>query len=184
MVDNCVVEGFYDNVLVQEPPSGSLSNVRIRRTQVLDAFSGSGTGRPQGMYASGVDGLVLEGNLFDHNGWKDGVSSPTVFSHNVYTADCTNLTVKGNIFSNASSFGLIVQSSATGNIVNPDIENNLRDANALSLLYESLASAHRRAGARGEAAATDARRRALWQHWDTRLPGNAFVARRLATVSP
>jgi hypothetical protein len=66
----------------------------------------------------------------------------------------------------------------------PDIENNLRDANALSLLYESLASAHRRAGARGEAAATDARRRALWQHWDTRLPGNAFVARRLATVSP
>jgi tetratricopeptide (TPR) repeat protein len=65
-----------------------------------------------------------------------------------------------------------------------DVENDLRNANTLSLLYDSLARAHRLAGAEEAAAGVEAKRRALWQDWDRKLPDNAFVARRLATPGP
>lgn len=63
----------------------------------------------------------------------------------------------------------------------PDIEHVLKDANDLSLLWESLARLHRTAGAEKEATAVDAQRTALWQHWNRTLPNNPFVARRLAS---
>ncbi len=61
----------------------------------------------------------------------------------------------------------------------PDVEHDLTYANRLAGLYDALAAAQRRSGALDDAAATDARRQALWEYWARRLPGNAFVARRL-----
>jgi len=61
----------------------------------------------------------------------------------------------------------------------PDVEHDLTYANTLSQLYGALATAQRQAGALDDAAALEGRRRALWEHWAQRLPGNAFVARRL-----
>jgi tetratricopeptide (TPR) repeat protein len=65
----------------------------------------------------------------------------------------------------------------------PDLENDLRDTNQLSLLLDDLARLHRKAGATEKAAALDARRAALWQHWNRKLPNNPFVLRRLGTAS-
>ncbi len=66
----------------------------------------------------------------------------------------------------------------------PDVEHDLTNANRLARLYEALAAAERAAGAVSDAAATDALRQALWQHWSQQLPGNAFVARQLAASAP
>ena len=61
----------------------------------------------------------------------------------------------------------------------PDVEHDLSSANRLAALYDALAAAQRQTGALDAAAATDARRLAIWTHWARRLPGNTFVARRL-----
>ena len=62
----------------------------------------------------------------------------------------------------------------------PDVEHDLTYANRLARLYDALAKAQRQAGALEDAAASAGRRRALWEHWARQLPGDAFVARRLA----
>ena len=63
-----------------------------------------------------------------------------------------------------------------------DVDHDLRDANSLALLCEDLARLYRAAGDVDQATALDARRLALWQHWDRTLPGNPFVQRRLAAM--
>ena len=65
----------------------------------------------------------------------------------------------------------------------PDLENDLRDTNQLSLLLDDLARLNRMAGATEKAAALDARRAAMWQHWNRKLPNNRFVLRRLGAAS-
>ena len=65
-----------------------------------------------------------------------------------------------------------------------DFDHDLRDANSLSLLYEDLARLYRSSGVTGPAVALDAKRLALWQHWDRALPNNPFVRRKLASLQP
>lgn len=64
------------------------------------------------------------------------------------------------------------------------IQDDLRNAPTLSQLYESLGRLYRRIGNAPKAEAATARRLALWQYWDQKLPGNAFVRRQLAAISP
>ncbi len=62
----------------------------------------------------------------------------------------------------------------------PDIDNDLRDAYSFALINRGLARLHRLAGANDKANAVEARTRALWAHWNRKLPSNPFVLRRLA----
>ena len=64
----------------------------------------------------------------------------------------------------------------------PDVEHDLRDAYSLSLLYEDLGRLYRVNAASDKADATDAKRRALWTHWNEARPGIPFVLRQLAAV--
>jgi hypothetical protein len=64
-----------------------------------------------------------------------------------------------------------------------NVENDLRDANSLSLLYADLARVHRAAGALDKAEAIEARRVALWTRWREKLPNNPFVRRQLAPTT-
>jgi tetratricopeptide (TPR) repeat protein len=61
----------------------------------------------------------------------------------------------------------------------PQSESRLEDAVALSNLYADAASMYRRAGRRDAASTLDSQRLQLWQHWETALPGNAFVSRQM-----
>ena len=65
----------------------------------------------------------------------------------------------------------------------PDVENDLRTAYDLSLLYEDFGRLQRLAGATGQAEALDAKRRSLWMHWNGKLPNNPFVLRRLGALA-
>jgi serine/threonine protein kinase len=60
---------------------------------------------------------------------------------------------------------------------------NLTDAMRLSRIYGAKAGLHRRAGQADAATALESLRRDLWQHWDRKLPNNAFVRRQVEASS-
>ena len=60
-----------------------------------------------------------------------------------------------------------------------DAEDDLRDAVVVSRMYSSLARITAGTGDAAGAAALTARRLELWRHWESTLPGNAFVLRQL-----
>jgi tetratricopeptide (TPR) repeat protein len=64
----------------------------------------------------------------------------------------------------------------------PNPEQSLTDASRLSRLYRAVSDLERRGGHPDRASALEARRRQLWQHWDRKLPNNAFVLRQIAAV--
>jgi hypothetical protein len=89
------------------PNTNSITNVKLRRSIIADSYNT--TGHSQGIYAQQVTNLLIEDNLFDHNGWNEKVSGAqkTIFNHNMYiNHTCDNLTVKGNISVRAGSHGL------------------------------------------------------------------------------
>jgi tetratricopeptide (TPR) repeat protein/predicted Ser/Thr protein kinase len=59
----------------------------------------------------------------------------------------------------------------------PDVD--LEDAFDMSQLYESMATMYRQAGLHELGSGFEARRLALWRHWDAQLPHNSFVRRQL-----
>jgi hypothetical protein len=68
-----------------------------------------------------VDGLLIEENLFDHNGWNESMpgAGADIYSHNLYIDnDNTGVVVRGNIIANASSHGLQLRpgGSVVGNL--------------------------------------------------------------------
>ena len=109
LVEDCFIEGYSDNLVVQASsgPSGSITNFRLRRSVIVDSYSTAN--HSQGIYAEGIDGLLIEQCVFDHNGWNPSVlgGEETVFNHNIYVqSDCLNVTILGNISAQASSHGL------------------------------------------------------------------------------
>jgi hypothetical protein len=132
LIEDCRIELFGNNLTLTsgDAPGARLTNVRVRRCQVLDAWSASGATTGQGLYASGCDGLLIEENVFDHNGWHAAVSAaaPNIFRHNLYlSAANSNVTVRGNVIANASSHGLQVRGGGA-------VEDNLFLDNALHCL--------------------------------------------------
>jgi len=126
VIENCDIED-YGNDIVFQKYYGTMSNITIRRSIVADAWSGNGA-HSQGLFCDGVNGITLQQNVFDHNGWNPSRGGwMTIFNHDVYiTANNSGLVATGNTFSNASNFGL---EARCGGIV----ENNLfyNDADGL-----------------------------------------------------
>jgi serine/threonine-protein kinase len=65
----------------------------------------------------------------------------------------------------------------------PDSYADLEDVSKLERLYESLTAVYRRTGETAKAESMQTRRLELWQHWDSKLPNNAFVRRQLEAAS-
>jgi hypothetical protein len=128
LLEDCFVEGFFQNV-VFEPLDGRARDVRVRRSIVVDGHT-SGPGHAQGLYAHAVDGLLLEQNLFWHNGWRADLpgAEPTVFRHNVYVqVENTGVRALGNVIAEAGSHGLQMRSGG-------EVADNLFLRNPIALL--------------------------------------------------
>jgi hypothetical protein len=103
---------FYQNNSVQKYLGTATGDFNIRRCLFTDNYSESS--HSQGLYTSGVDGFTLEENIFIHNGWytqqlgggneQDG-GQATMFNHNTYFTDGTNVTFSENMFLIPSSCG-------------------------------------------------------------------------------
>jgi len=104
---------------------GAITNFKLRRSIIVDAYNQASISHSNGIYIQDVKGVLLEENVFDHNGWNNNAklaglgTGQTIFNHNVYVqVTCEDLTIRGNITTRASSHGF---QARPGGIV----ENNL-----------------------------------------------------------
>ncbi len=75
--------------------------------------------RISGLFVSNSDGVMIDGNFFDHTGWAEGYDyarstesgqSPSFYSHNVYIQyDTLDVTFRDNITMRGASFGAQVR---------------------------------------------------------------------------
>lgn len=138
LIEDVKISRFLSNIVFYPYTGATMENVQVRRSQILDAYpskgTGSSVGHSQGMFSTHVDGLLLEENVFDHNGWttrtdeaSEGIA--TIFNHDAYiNSENRCFTAKGNIFSRASSHGLQARSGGI-------LEDNLFLENPLALSY-------------------------------------------------
>lgn len=109
LVEGCKFRFFTGNAIQAD---GRLANTTLRRNLILDNYST--TGHSQGLFAK-RSSLLLEENIFDHNGWykqqksgkldnkKDGQA--TMFNHNTYFENTHDVIFRNNIFLRPSSIG-------------------------------------------------------------------------------
>lgn len=131
-IKNFLIEGctfrFFRNNTIQDLGTGTITGLTIRRCLFLDNYMDGE--HSQGLYTKGVS-MLLEENIFDHNGWYSqagtgGVGEATVFNHNTYFAQAYDTTFRNNIFLRSSS----IQNKWTANegaasSSNIVIDNNL-----------------------------------------------------------
>jgi len=128
LVEDCAVEGFFTGARYQGF-GGRHANVALRRSIIVDSYT-TGAGHSQGIFAENCDGLLLEENVFDHNGWNEAIAGAVadIFRHNIYVqGNNTSTVVRGNIIARAGSHGL--QARAGG-----EVSNNLFLGNSINLL--------------------------------------------------
>lgn len=128
----------FDHVelILQHWEGKRLSNIRLYRNIFTGAYY-SGTSlsrqkRPSNVYAEGIDGLLIEQNVFDHGGWHETAADAgaNMFNHNLYlnnANDGSRQILRENIITRASSHGAQVRA---GGIV----EDNFFGRNAVGLL--------------------------------------------------
>ena len=107
LLEDCEVEDYGTNITIEQD-FGAIQNVAIRRCVILDAYTTDGS-HSEGIYANDIQGLRLEGNTFDHDGWNATLAGAqaTIFNHDAYlSSGNTGVVVDDNIFADASSHGL------------------------------------------------------------------------------
>lgn len=133
LIEDCLLR--YVEIVVQSFDGKTYSNIAMRRNIIRDAWALNTTTsqrlRPSGLFASGVDGLVIEENIWDHNGWNDDIISAgrNQYNHNMYIQYSNvgnSVVVRNNIVTRASSHGV---HGRPGGLY----ENNYFEANAVSL---------------------------------------------------
>lgn len=125
LVEDCYIQAFDTNMVIQG--GGRHKNIALRLSVIVDAFTTTGS-NTAGMFCSSIDGFLVEGNVIDHNGWRDDVtgSNPSIFLHNVYVQNgATGVVFRDNIISGTD--GLQLRPGGT-------VENNLFAHNAIALL--------------------------------------------------
>ncbi len=142
LIEDCVIRFYATNVVLENPRGGTTGDIVLRRNLLLDAYNERG--HSQGAYASHMSGLLLEENVFDHNGWlipgefhrfrstrRDGRA--TMFNHNTYFGSCHDVVFRGNMFLRGASMGNKWRSDRTRSCFNVRIEDNLYVAGELGI---------------------------------------------------
>jgi hypothetical protein len=142
LIEDCRIHFFTNNLTLTsgDAPGARLTNVRVRRCIVTDAWSTGGATSGQGLYASGCDGLLVEDCYFDHNGWNRNIPGATanIYRHNVYvSAANSDVTVRGNMIASAASHGLQLRCGGV-------VEDNVFTMNALHCLIAGATGRFRR----------------------------------------
>ena len=126
----------HHKVVFQEWEGNNPTNISVRRNIFTGAYvstsSYSQNNRPSNMYLSGINGLLLEQNAFDHGGWHATAkgAGANMYNHNVYAqySDLGNThVVRENFFTRASSHGIQMRSGGVA-------EDNFFGRNAIAML--------------------------------------------------
>lgn len=127
LVEDCVFEYYAMNITMQPPAATDvITGITFRRSQILNSYS---TGsHSQGFYVVGVDGLLIDECLVDHNGWLPNVTNAhsTIYNHNFYLVpSCTNVLVRNTITSRASATGIQMRGRNMNAFNNLSLKNPL-----------------------------------------------------------
>ena len=135
LVEDCVFNFYRGSSIQSKHKASPTRDFVIRRSQFVNSYSASS--HSQGMFTKNSF-ILLEENLFDHNGWykqqNDGGSKAegqaTFFNHNTYFSDPKSTIFRRNIISRASSIGSKFTSNPPGEqdeimVKNVLIDNNL-----------------------------------------------------------
>ena len=130
LIEDCMLEALSSNVQFQAF-AGPVTDMRLRRSVIVDSVSA--VSFTQGLFGQGVDGMLIEENVFDYNGWREGYFPRSQFNRNIYIQwDCFNVIFRGNITTRSSSAGVSVRG---GGIV----EDNLIVSNPIGVGFGSSA---------------------------------------------
>ncbi|NVB39988.1 hypothetical protein G6O69_19240 [Pseudenhygromyxa sp. WMMC2535] len=129
LIEDCHFE--YAESVFHSYGEGELDNIEFRRSIVERAYHANtcttgATYRPSGIYASHVDGLLIEDNLLDHNGWNpEQVESAcaTIYNHNLYLGG-HDIVIRGNLLARASSIQIKMRSDEPGVVTGLVIDDN------------------------------------------------------------
>jgi chitodextrinase len=129
LVEDTVFDDYRGDVSVTGYDA-RITDFTLRRSIITDSWSLDG--QSAGLYVHLVDGITVEENVFDHNGWNESSigQTSTVPSHGIYMSSGNGgaIVVRGNIISNSGSHGLQARSGGI-------IENNLLLRNPINLLF-------------------------------------------------
>jgi len=132
------VENFKDGFVFQEL-TGQQEDITVRRSVIADNFA-SDTSHSQGLFALGVEDLLIEENVFDHNGWlteEVPEAVATKFNHNIYIQHGTiDTVVRGNIIARGSAHGIQMRNGGVA-------DNNLFVGNSIAMLMSTDVKADR-----------------------------------------
>jgi hypothetical protein len=128
LIEGCAFMYSTNNVIQASGGAIQLSDLDIRRNRFLNTYASGG--HAQGLYAYFVNEMLLEENVFDHNGWLvpsyDGTADggqATMFNHNTYFCSVNNTTLRNNVFMQPSSMNNKFTSDTKSE--NITINNNL-----------------------------------------------------------
>lgn len=123
---------FFTGNSIQKYQGDKVGEMVIRRCVFSDNYSEGS--HSQGLYTSHVVGLTLEENIFIHNGWlvhqRDGGNDQaggqaTMFNHNTYFTNATDVVFRGNIFLQPSSSGTKWTANGGFKVKNIIMDDNL-----------------------------------------------------------
>ncbi len=130
--NHLLVEGnrfrFFGGNSIQGP--GTYKGIVFRRNSFFDSYSTNS--HSSGFYARNLP-IVLEENIFDHNGWQRQADdengkeqgAATIYNHNTYCADMKDTRFEGNVFLRSSSIqNKWTANSGVGSSANLHITNN------------------------------------------------------------
>jgi hypothetical protein len=107
---------YYSNGMIFNSGSSATTSSTVTLYRNVVTNSWSTTQHSQGLYASAVGNLVIEDNIFDHNGWNASISGAqaNIFNRNVYlNGNNGPVTFVGNISANSASEGAQFRSGGT-----------------------------------------------------------------------
>ncbi|MDQ3014759.1 MAG: fibronectin type III domain-containing protein [bacterium] len=140
LIEDIKIERYATNISITTQDSAQrIKNVTIRRSVIMDAFHLTEPSQRQGIYVNGADGLLIEENVVERNGWRVR-NEGSVYAHDIYLAyNNTGVTVRKNIISRGASHGLQMR---PGGIV----EDNLFVGNPISMSYGVVNGINLKAG--------------------------------------
>ncbi len=107
LIEGCTFEWYANNVVAAVGEKERKKDIIFRRNVISHSYSEKG--HSQGFFSSKAS-ILLEENIFDHNGWYqqgDGGTKAggraTMFNHNIYFEGSHNTIVRKNIFLRPSS---------------------------------------------------------------------------------
>lgn len=107
LIEDNYFQAYKEGIQIDDLDDLNVSGVVIRKNVITDSFSTDT--HSQGLYIARTEEVLVEQNIFDHNGWNENYpgAQPTKFNHSIYIqGNNLEVEIRGNIISRSSSHGM------------------------------------------------------------------------------